>query len=110
MQFPGRESYSKLRVRALAAMEAMRTHHNGETWRLARTAGVRRTMSADCLSIPDKAIFRIDQSYGAISMIDWIDSVPLVGLLNAQPTMVAAKRRGFLPVFGGAQPLARVSL
>jgi hypothetical protein len=66
-------------------------------------------MLADCLSMPDEAIFRLDQSYAALSIIDWIDSTPIVRLLNAQPTMAAAKRRGFLPAFAESQPLARIT-
>jgi hypothetical protein len=66
-------------------------------------------MLTNCLSMPDEAIFRLDQSYGAISIIDWIDSVPLVRLLNAQPTMVAAKRRGFLPALAESQAVARIA-
>lgn len=109
VQFPGGESYTRLRVRALAAMEAIRARHRGETAAVVSHGGVLRAMLADCLSMPDEAIFRLDQSYGAISIIDWIDSVPFVRLLNAQPTMVAAKRRGFLPAFAGAQPVARMA-
>jgi len=109
VQFPGGESYTRLRVRALAAMEAIRTRHAGTIAAVVSHGGVLRAMLADCLSMPDEAIFRLDQSYGAISIIDWIDSVPLVRLMNAQPTMVAAKRRGFLPPFAESQPVARIA-
>ena len=44
-------------------------------------------------------IFLIDQSYGAISIIDWIDEVPIARLINGQANMAARKRRGFLPAF-----------
>jgi alpha-ribazole phosphatase len=109
VRFPGGESYPRLRVRALAAMESIRARHGGETAAVVSHGGLLRAMIADCLAMPAEAIFRLDQSYGAISIVDWIDSVPLVRLLNAQPTMVAAKRRGFLPAFAGAQPVARVT-
>jgi len=109
VKFPGGENYPRLRVRALAAVEAIRGRHDGETVAIVSHGGVLRAMLAGCLSIPDEAIFRIDQSYGAISIVDWIDSVPLVRLLNAQPTMVAAKRRGFLPAYALAQSVARVT-
>jgi alpha-ribazole phosphatase/probable phosphoglycerate mutase len=106
VQFPGGESYARLRRRALAAMESIRARHPGETAAVVAHGGVLRAMLADCLSMPDEAIFRLDQSYGAISIVDWIDSVPLVRLLNAQATMVASKRRGFLPAFAGAERVA----
>lgn len=109
VQFPGGESYARLRVRALAAMEAIRGRHDGETFAIVSHGGVLRAMLAGCLSIPDEAIFRIDQSYGAISIVDWIDSVPLVRLLNAQPTLVAAKGHGFVPAYSLAQSVARMT-
>jgi hypothetical protein len=61
---------------------------------------------ADCLAMPDEAIFRLDQSYGGLSIVDWLDETPLVRVVNAQPTMVAAKRRGFLPPFAITTALA----
>ena len=84
VQFPGGESYASLRVRALDAMEAIRARHAGATAAVVSHGGVLRAMLADCLSMPDEAIFRLDQSYGAISIVDWIDSVPIVRLLNGQ--------------------------
>lgn len=109
VQFPGGESYTRLRVRALAAMEAIRARSAGATAAVVSHGGVLRAMVADCLSMPDEAIFRLDQSYGALSIIDWIDSTPIVRLLNAQATMAAAKRRGFLPAFAESQPGARIA-
>jgi alpha-ribazole phosphatase len=109
VRFPGGENYERLRVRALAAMEAIRARHPGETAMVVSHGGVLRAMLADCLSMPSEAIFRLDQAYGAISIVDWVDSVPLVRLLNAQPTMAAAKRRGFLPGVGGAEAAARMT-
>ena len=109
VQFPGGESYTRLRVRALAAMEAIRARNAGATAAVVSHGGVLRAMLADCLSMPDEAIFRLDQSYGALSIIDWINSTPIVRLLNAQPTMAAAKRRGFLPAFAEPQPVARIT-
>ena len=109
VQFPSGESYTRLRVRALAAMEAIRARNAGATVAVVSHGGVLRAMLADCLSMPDEAIFRLDQSHGALSIIDWIDSTPIVRLLNAQPTMAAAKRRGFLPAFAESQPVARIA-
>ena len=99
VHFPGGESYARLRVRALAAMETIRVRHSGESAALVAHGGVLRAMLADCLSMPDEAIFRLDQSYGAISIVDWIDSAPLVRLVNGQPTTVAHKRHRLLPTY-----------
>jgi len=105
VEFPGGESYTHLRVRALAALEAIRALHRGELAAIVSHGGVLRAMLADCLRMPDEAIFRLDQSYGALSIIDWLDGSPLVRVVNAQPTMTAARRRGFLPTLAYEAPV-----
>ena len=87
VQFPGGESYTQLRARALAAIDEIRARHPGESAAVFSHGGVLRTILADCLSIPAEAIFRLDQSHGAISIVDWIDGTPFVRLLNAPPTI-----------------------
>jgi alpha-ribazole phosphatase/probable phosphoglycerate mutase len=90
VQFPGGEGYAALRARAVAAMDAMRTRPDGESVVVVSHGGVLRAMLAACLSIPDEAIFRIDQSYAAISVVEWIESVPLVRLVNAPSDSVVS--------------------
>jgi alpha-ribazole phosphatase/probable phosphoglycerate mutase len=97
VRFPGGESYPQLRARALTAMQAIRARHQGEVTAIISHGGVLRAMLADCLQMPEEAIFRLEQSYGGLSVIDWLHETPVVRVLNAQPTMVAARRRGFLP-------------
>ncbi|HYX84749.1 MAG TPA: histidine phosphatase family protein [Gaiellales bacterium] len=99
VRFPGGESYPLLRRRALAAMHAIRRRHAGETAVIVSHGGILRAMLADCLAMPDEAIFRLDQSYGGLSLIDWLDETPLVRVVNAQPMQVADKRCGFLPPY-----------
>lgn len=99
VRFPGGESYAQLRVRALSAMEAIRNRHAGELAAIVSHGGVLRAMLADCLQMPEEAIFRLDQSYGGLSVVDWIEGTPIVRVVNAQSTMVAARRRGFLPAY-----------
>jgi alpha-ribazole phosphatase/probable phosphoglycerate mutase len=105
VQFPGGESYTQLRRRAIVALEAIRACHRGELAAIVSHGGILRAMLADCLRMPDEAIFRIDQSYGALSIVDWIDGSPLVRVINAQPTMIAARRRGFLPALAYEAPV-----
>jgi alpha-ribazole phosphatase len=105
VEFPGGESYTQLRERALAALEAIRARHRGEVAAIVSHGGILRAMLADCLRMPDEAIFRVDQSYGGLSIIDWFDGSPLVRVVNAQPTMVAARRRGFVPALAYERPV-----
>jgi alpha-ribazole phosphatase len=99
VHFPGGESYEDLRRRVLAASQRIRTRHPGRSIAIVTHAGVIRALISDCLAMPNDALFRLDQAYGALSVVDWIGPEPLVRLVNGQPTMVAHRRRGFLPSF-----------
>jgi len=109
VQFPGGESYTQLRARALAAIDAIRARHLGETAAVVSHGGVLRTILADCLSMPADAIFRLDQSHGAISIIDWINATPLVRLLNATPAILAGNQRGFISALAEVASVASVA-
>jgi alpha-ribazole phosphatase len=90
VQFPGGESFAALRDRVLAASEAIRTRHAGQTAAIVAHGGVLRAILADCLTMPAEAIFRLDQEYGAIDVVEWIDDVPIVRLVNgAAPAGIA---------------------
>jgi alpha-ribazole phosphatase len=97
VQFPGGESFADLRARVLAATATIRHDHPDEVVAIISHGGVIRTVLADALNIPTEAIFRLEQSYGGISIIDWLDGTPIVRIVNGQATMVGRRRRGFLP-------------
>jgi alpha-ribazole phosphatase len=99
IEFPNGESYTTLRTRVLTAVDTIRRRHENTITAVVAHGGAIRAVLSDCLGIPDERIFRIDQSYGAISIIDWIDDVPIARLINGQANMAARKRRGFLPAF-----------
>lgn len=105
VEFPGGESYKQLRERALAVLETIRVRHRGELAAIVSHGGVLRAMLAECLRMPAEASFRLDQSHGGLSIIDWLDGSPLVRVVNAQPTMIAARRRGFLPALAYETPV-----
>jgi alpha-ribazole phosphatase len=80
VRFPGGESYADLRLRALRAFGRIRSAH--ESALVVTHGGVIRAALADWLGMPDEAIFRVDQSYCGTTIVDWLDSVPIVRLLN----------------------------
>jgi alpha-ribazole phosphatase len=80
VRFPGGESYADLRMRALRALERIRSAH--ESALVVTHGGVIRAALADWLGMPDEAIFRLDQSYCGLTIVDWLDRVPIVRLLN----------------------------
>jgi alpha-ribazole phosphatase/probable phosphoglycerate mutase len=80
VSFPGGESYDDLRIRAVAACDEIRRR---DACALVVThGGVVRAAVAEWLAIPAAAIFRLDQSYGGLTIVDWIEETPIVRVLN----------------------------
>jgi alpha-ribazole phosphatase len=82
--FPGGEAFTDLRRRALAAAEEIRARHAGGSAAVVAHGGVTRAILAAALGMPDGALFRLDQAYGAVSVVDWFGTTPVVRLLNAE--------------------------
>jgi alpha-ribazole phosphatase len=80
VQFPGGECYDDLRMRATEALEEIRRRHDVAA--VVAHGGVVRSVLQSWLELPAHAIFRLDQSYCGVSIVDWIDDVPIVRLLN----------------------------
>jgi broad specificity phosphatase PhoE len=80
-RFPGGEDYSELKTRVLAAVSEIRAKVSGAA--IVAHGGVNRVILADALGLADDDIFRVDQPLGAVSVIDWIEDVPVVRALNA---------------------------
>src|SRR5204862_4854781 len=78
--FPGGASYANVRGRAVAALDAIRGPH--ETAAIVAHGGVVRAMLAHCLAMPAEAIFRIDVPSCSVSVVDWLDGMPLVRPVN----------------------------
>jgi 2,3-bisphosphoglycerate-dependent phosphoglycerate mutase len=82
--FPGGESFADLRLRVLGAVDEIRSRHRGGAVALVAHGGVTRAIVAASLSMPDEALFRLDQAYGGVSVIDWFGEAPVVRALNAR--------------------------
>jgi alpha-ribazole phosphatase len=78
--FPGGESFAILKKRALRALDRIRTAHDCAV--VVTHGGVIRAALAEWLSMPDEAIFRLDQSYCGVTIVDWFGDVPVVRLVN----------------------------
>jgi broad specificity phosphatase PhoE len=83
VSFPGGESFEDLRLRVLGAAEEIRARHRGRAAALVAHGGVTRAIVAASLGMPDEALFRLDQAYGAVSVVDWFDETPILRVLNA---------------------------
>jgi alpha-ribazole phosphatase len=80
VSFPGGESFADLKARSVAALERIRRVHEHAI--VVTHGGVLRAGIAAWLSMPDEAIFRLDQRYCGVTIVDWLDDEPLVRLLN----------------------------
>jgi alpha-ribazole phosphatase len=83
VQFPGGESFADLKVRAVESLERIRAAHEAAV--VVAHGGVLRAGLAAWLGMPDEAIFRLDQRYGGVTIVEWLDGVPLVRLMNGEP-------------------------
>lgn len=80
-RFPGGENFEELKARVLAAVAEIR--REVESAAVVAHAGVNLAILGDALGIPDDAIFRLDQPLAAVSVVDWIENVPIVRAVNA---------------------------
>lgn len=83
VRFPGGESFADLRSRVLATVAGIRERHEGETVAMVAHGGVARVVLAEALGLADDSLFRLDQSCGGVSIVDWVEGTPVVRLVNA---------------------------
>jgi alpha-ribazole phosphatase len=83
VHFPGGESLADLRARVLPALEQIRARHERDTVGVVAHGGVIRVVLAEALGLDYGALFRLDQAEGGVSVVDWLDGVPLLRAGNA---------------------------
>lgn len=83
VRFPGGEGLPDLRARVVPALAEIRVRHEGHAVAVVAHGGVIRVVLADALGLEDGALFRLDQAEGGVSVVDWLDGVPLVRVANA---------------------------
>ena len=91
VRFPGGESYADLRARVTSACDDIRTSHRDSEVAVVSHAGAIRAALATWLSMPDGAVFRLDQRYASINIVDWTDGTPFVRVMNARPEPVSTQ-------------------
>ena len=83
VRFPGGESFSDLRDRALPALADSRMRHAGEAVVVVTHGGVVRIALADVLRLDEDASFRFGLDYGGVSVVDWVNGSPVLRVVNA---------------------------
>jgi alpha-ribazole phosphatase len=78
----GGESTLGMSVRVIKALEDIIAHHAGENIAVVSHGGVNRIILCHILGIPLENIFRIEQDYAALNIVEFWDQYPVVKLIN----------------------------
>ena len=82
--FPGGESFDMMERRVLSAAADLRLRHRGQVVAIVTHGGVNRVLLRDALGLPKASIFRLDQSYAALSLVDYYQNAPVVRFVNVE--------------------------
>jgi broad specificity phosphatase PhoE len=82
----GGESTVEVRERVVHALERIVGLHSGENISIVAHGGVNRIILCHIMGIPLENIFRIEQDYAAVNIIEFWDRYPVVKLLNGGMT------------------------
>jgi alpha-ribazole phosphatase len=82
---PGGESTVEVRDRVVRAFDEIIGRHDGEQLAIVAHGGVNRVILCQLLGVPLENIFRIEQGYAAVNIIEFWDRYPVVKLINGGP-------------------------
>ena len=80
----GGESTLEVKDRVVKALNDILNRHTGENVAVVAHGGVNRILICDILGASLENIFRIEQDYGAVNVIEFWDRYPVVKLLNGK--------------------------
>lgn len=78
----GGENTSEVRERAIKALDAILSRHKNEHIAIISHGGINRIILCHVLGITLENIFRIEQDYAAVNIIEFWDKYPVVKLIN----------------------------
>ncbi|MEP6972788.1 MAG: histidine phosphatase family protein [Actinomycetota bacterium] len=82
MRFPGGESFGDLRARVTSEIARIRREHRGGSVAVVTHGGVIRAVLADVLGLNNEAIFRIDQTWGGMTFVEYVGDEPILRYIN----------------------------
>jgi alpha-ribazole phosphatase len=82
VEFPDGESFAVMRERVLRCAASLLSLHREKTIALVSHGGVNRVLLAEALGMDQRELFRVAQSYAAVSVVDYFNQRPLVRLVN----------------------------
>lgn len=81
-RIPGGESLLDVRERTIPRLRELVAAHPGQSLALVAHAGVNRIILCEALSLPLEHLFRLDQNYGCLNIIDYFPDFTVVRLIN----------------------------
>jgi alpha-ribazole phosphatase/probable phosphoglycerate mutase len=81
-RIPGGECLLDVRARALPRLEQLIRQHDCRAFLLVAHAGVNRVILSEALGLPLEHLFRIDQNYGCLNVVDYFPDMAVVRLVN----------------------------
>jgi alpha-ribazole phosphatase len=81
--FPDGESFVTMSGRVRTAIDQIRRLHSGKTVAIVSHGGVNRIVLAAALDLDARHIFRLDQAYACVNVIDYLGDEPVVRVMNA---------------------------
>jgi alpha-ribazole phosphatase/probable phosphoglycerate mutase len=82
-KIPGRgESIAQFEHRVMAALDNIRSQHRGHDIALVVHGGVNRVILCNALGLDLRNMFRINQDYGCLNIIDYLPDTTVVRLMN----------------------------
>ncbi len=81
-RIPGGESLMDVRARALPRLTSLIQQHHQEAFVIVAHAGINRVILSDALGLSLEFLFRLDQNYGCLNVIDYFPDMAVVRLLN----------------------------
>jgi alpha-ribazole phosphatase len=81
-RIPGGESLTDVRTRALPRLTDLIQQHQQKAFMIVAHAGINRVILSDALGLSLEFLFRLDQNYGCLNVIDYFPDLAVVRLLN----------------------------
>jgi alpha-ribazole phosphatase/probable phosphoglycerate mutase len=81
-RIPGGESLLDLKARALPALQKLVRQHHEQAFLLVAHAGLNRVILSEALGLTLQNLFRLDQNYGCLNIIDYFPDLAVVRLVN----------------------------
>ena len=81
-RIPGGESLLDVSSRVLPRLNDLIAQHHQEAFLIVAHAGVNRVILSEALGLPLDHLFRLDQNYGCLNVIDYFPDMAVVRLIN----------------------------